>query len=197
MVEPAGDGFHAVAGGLGRHRGGQNNGDHNSKVKHNLAIMKDPNTTAAPGGLWTRHLLFLLLAWLLAAAWGSVAQTQWNLQALTGVGVPIPWVDRLRVTGLDLVFFAPVYGGILAAGWLPALAVAALLARWWPRGRTALFALAAGVGMVAAVRAVDAVAPMPVFIDATRHLPGLLSMAAGAVLAGLLYARRTARATRA
>jgi hypothetical protein len=47
--------------------------------------------------------------------------------------------------------------------------------------------------MVAAVRTVDAVAPMPVFIDATRHWPGLLAMAAGAVVAGLLYARRTAR----
>jgi hypothetical protein len=54
-------------------------------------------------------------------------------------------------------------------------------------------AVAAGVGMVAAVRAVDAVAPMPVFIDATRGLPGLLAMASGAVLAGLLYARFTAR----
>ena len=42
-------------------------------------------------------------------------------------------------------------------------------------------------------RGVDAVAPMPVFIDATRHLPGLLAMAAGAVLGGLLYARLTAR----
>ena len=34
---------------------------------------------------------------------------------------------------------------------------------------------------------------MPVFIDATRHLPGLLAMATGAVIAGLLYALLTAR----
>jgi hypothetical protein len=47
--------------------------------------------------------------------------------------------------------------------------------------------------MVAAVRVVDAAAPMPVFIDATRHLSGLLAMAVGAVLAGGLYARITAR----
>ena len=31
---------------------------------------------------WTTHLAPLLLAWLLASAWGSVVQTQWNLQAL-------------------------------------------------------------------------------------------------------------------
>jgi hypothetical protein len=47
--------------------------------------------------------------------------------------------------------------------------------------------------MVAAVRAIDALAPMPVFIDATRHLSGLLAMAAGAVIGGFVYARLTAR----
>ena len=155
--------------------------------------MKDPIAMNAPRLRWTRHLLPLLLAWLLAAAWGSVVQTQWNLQALIGLGVEIPLTERLLMTGQDLIGFAPVYGGILAAGWLPALAVAALLARWWPAGRAPLLAMAAGVGMVAAVRAVDAVAPMPVFIDATRHLPGLLAMACGALIGGLLYARLTNR----
>ena len=155
--------------------------------------MKDPIAMNAPRRRWTRHLLPLLLAWLLAAAWGSVVQTQWNLQALVGLGVEIPLTERLLMTGQDLMGFAPVYGGILAVGWLPALVVAALLARRWPAGRAPLLAMAAGVGMVAAVRAVDAVAPMPVFIDATRHLPGLLAMAVGAVMAGWLYARLTKR----
>ena len=35
-----------------------------------------------PEPRWTRHLAPLLLAWLLAAAWGSVVLTHWN-------GVPI------------------------------------------------------------------------------------------------------------
>lgn len=155
--------------------------------------MKDLNATNHPRRRWTAHLLPLLLALVLAAAWGSVVQTQWNLQALVGLGLDIPFTDRLRTTGQDLMGFAPAYAGILAAGWLPALAVAALIARWWPAGRTPLLALAAGVGMVAAIRTIDAVAPMPVLIDATRHLPGLLAMAAGAVLGGLLYARLTSR----
>ncbi len=155
--------------------------------------MRDPNTHERPRRRWTAHLLPLLLALVLAAAWGSVVQTQWNLQALVGLGLDIPFTDRLRTTGQDLMGFAPAYAGILAAGWLPALAVAALIARWWPAGRVPLLALAAGVGMVAAIRAIDAVAPMPVFIDATRHLPGLLAMAVGAVLGGLLYARLTSR----
>ena len=154
--------------------------------------MKEGNAINFAERRWTGHLAPLLLAWLLAAVWGSVVQTQWNLQALVGLGVEVPAAERARTTWQDLISFAPVYAGILAAGWLPALAAASCLARRWPSWRSPLLAAAAGVGMVAAVRCVDATAPMPVFIDATRHLPGLLAMAAGAVIAGLLYARRTA-----
>lgn len=150
-------------------------------------------TAQSPRRHWTRHLAALLLAWLLAAAWGSVVQTQFNLQALVGLGVPMPAALRAETTWRDLISFGPVYAGILAAGWLPALAAAAWLARRWPAWRSPLFAAAAGLGMIAAVRAVDAVAPMPVFIDATRSLVGLLTMAVGAVLAGWVGARLTRR----
>jgi hypothetical protein len=155
--------------------------------------MKDTLASQAQSPRWTRQLTALLLALLLAAAWGSVVQTQWNLQALVDVGVAVSGAERARMTWQDLIGFAPVYAGIVAAGWLPALPVAAWLARRQPAWRSALLMAAAGVGMVAAVRAVDLAAPMPVFIDATRHLPGLLAMAAGAVLGGWVYARLTAR----
>lgn len=155
--------------------------------------MKNLRRHDAPSARWTQRLPVLLLAWVLASAWGSVVQTQWNLRALVEVGVDIPAREWARVTWQDLWGFAPLYGGILAVGWLFALPVAAWLARRWPAGRTALLAAAAGVGMAVAVRTVDAVAPMPVFIDATRHLPGLLAMAVGAVIAGGLYARFTRR----
>lgn len=146
----------------------------------------------APKPHWSRRAGVLLGALVLAAMWGSVVQTLWNLQALVNVGVDIPFATWLRVIGQDLLGFAPLYGGIVAVGWLFALPVAHGLAFRWPAGRTALLASAAGVGMVAAIRSVDAVAPMPVFIDATRHLTGLLAMAAGAVMGGWIYARYTA-----
>lgn len=135
----------------------------------------------------------MLAGWLLAAAWGAVVQTQFNLQALMALGVPVPPGVRALTTLQDLAGFGPVYAGILAAGWLPALSLAAWLAWRWPTARAALFTAAAGAGMVAAVRAVDALAPMPVFIDATRGWPGLLSMAAGAALGGWLFARLSQR----
>lgn len=153
--------------------------------------MQHPTTVKPHHHRWTSHLVPLLLAWLLAATWGSVVQTQFNLQALVDLGVNVPVALRAKTTWQDLIAFGPVYAGILAAGWLPALTVAAWLARRWPQGRSALLTAAAGLGMMAAVRAVDAVAPMPAFIDATRDLPGLLAMAAGAVLAGWVYARLT------
>lgn len=146
---------------------------------------------------WHLQLLALVAGWLLAAAWGSVVQTQFNLQALVALDVPVPPGLRALTTLQDLARFAPVYAGILAAGWLPALGLSAWLARRWPAARTALFTTAAGVGMVAAVRAVDAFAPMPVFIDATRGWVGLLGMAAGAALGGWLYARLSEHRTRA
>lgn len=158
-----------------------------------MKIMSLSTARTTPEPRWTLHLTPLLLAWLLATVWGSLVQTHWNLQALADLGIDMPAAVRVQTSLQDLIGFAPVYAGILAAGWLPALTLAALLARRWPAWRSVLLAAAAGAGMVAAVRAVDAVAPMPVFIDATRHWPGLLAMAAGAVVAGLLYARLTAR----
>ncbi len=153
--------------------------------------MQHLTNTNPPRRHWTYHLAPLLLAWLLASAWGSAVQTQFNLQALVGLGVEVPAALRAETTWRDLIGFGPVYAGILAAGWMPALAAAAFLARRWPDWRSPLLTAATGLGMIAAVRAVDAVAPMPLFIDATRSLTGLLLMAAGAVLAGWVYARLT------
>ncbi len=153
--------------------------------------MRQRAASDSPRRPWSQHLLALLLAWVLAVAWGSLVQTQFNLQALSGLGVDVPAGVRAQTTWQDLLGFGPVYAGIVAAGWLPSLAAAAFLARRAPAWRAALLAAAAGIGLVAAVRAVDFVAPMPVFIDATRSLTGLLAMAAGAVVAGMGYATLT------
>ena len=141
-----------------------------------------------PHALSWRELAFAA-AWLLASAWGSVVQTQFNLAALTALAVEVPLPLRLLTSLQDLGSFGGIYAGIVLAAWLPAFAVATWLARRWPGRRVALFAAAAGVGLVVAIRAVDAFAPMPVFIDATRGMAGLLTIALGSVLAGALFGR--------
>jgi hypothetical protein len=142
---------------------------------------------------WKARAGLLLLAWLAAAAWGSVAQTHHNLQALAGLGVALPVALRLQTMAQDLAGFGPMYAAVLAAAWLPSLPVAAWLARRRPRWRVPLFAAAAGLGLLAALQAVNAVAPMPHLIDATRSPWGLGAMVMGAAFAGAAYGARSRR----
>lgn len=149
--------------------------------------MTTPIQATAP---WPQRLLAFVGALLIAAAWGSVVQTQFNLNALTAF-VDIPLRVRLLTTLHDLVGFGSLYALMLLVAWLPAFLVAMLIVRRWPAARTALYALAAGVAVVVAVRATDAAVPPPVLIDATRGVAGLLTMAAGCVVGGALFARWT------
>ncbi len=149
-------------------------------------------TTSQPGSgpSWKQRLAAFVGALLLAAVWGSLVQTQFHLQALTPF-VDIPLRVRLLTTLQDLAGFGPLYAVMLLVAWLPAFLVAMLLARRWVSVRTPLYALAAGVAVIVAIRATDAAVPPPVLIDATRSLAGLLAMTAGSVLGGALFARWT------
>lgn len=149
------------------------------------------NPLAPPS--WPRRIGACLLALLFAAAWGTLVQTQFNLAAIGALGVAAAPAVRAATSLQDLAGFGPAYAGILGMAWLPALALAAWLARRRPARRTALFALAAGLGTMVAIRVIDAVAPMPVLIDATRGWGGLLAMAAGSALGGGLLAHWTRR----
>jgi hypothetical protein len=140
---------------------------------------------------WPRRLALFAVAVALAAAWGSVVQTQFNLNALTALGVAVAPALRLQTTLQDLRGFGPAYAGIVLVAWLPAFAAAAWLARRQPAWRLTWFGLAAGVGLVVAIRSIDAVAPMPVLIDATRGTAGLLAMTLGSVLAGMAFGHWT------
>ena len=144
------------------------------------------HSTRAVG--WGRRIAALAAALLLAAVWGSVVQTQFNLQALVALDIDMPLQVRALTTLQDLVGFGPVYAGIVLAAWLPAFPVAALLVRWWPRTRVTVYALAACVAVIVAIRTIDAFAPMPVLIDATRGVGGLLVMAAGSLCGGAAFA---------
>jgi len=140
---------------------------------------------------WRDRALAFAAAAVLAVAWGSLVQTQFNLNALVALGVEMPLRLRLLTSLQDLLGFGPVYAGIVLAAWLPAFAVASWLARRNPAWRNALFTLAAGVALPIAIRVTDAGAPMPVLIDATRGLGGLLAMTIGSAAGGALFARWT------
>lgn len=137
---------------------------------------------------WKRLLLAAVIAVLIGAVLGSLVQTQVNLAALTGLGVMVTPGQRLAALGHDLLSFAPIYAGLLAVILLPALAITGGLLRvlrWpWPG---AWYALGGAVGLWAGLALVNAFAPMPTLIAATREVPGLLAMMATAGLAGWVF----------
>lgn len=134
-----------------------------------------------------RPLLAFAAALLLATAWGSLVQTQYNLAALQGLGQSINAATRWQTSLQDLLGFGPVYAAIVLAAWLPAFAAAFWLGRRKGAYRGCLLPLATSVSLIAAIRLIDAFAPMPVLIYATRTLDGLLAMAVGGLLGGLLF----------
>ena len=134
-----------------------------------------------------RPLLAFVAALLLATAWGSLVQTQYNLAALQGLGQSIDAATRWQTSLQDLLGFGPVYAAIVLAASLPAFAAALWLGRRKGAYRACLVPLATSISLIAASRLIDAFAPMPVLLHATRPLDGLLAMAVGGLVGGLLF----------
>ncbi len=140
---------------------------------------------------WTRRLLALLMAIVIAVVWGALVQTQFNIAALQSIGGDIPFALRLQMSARDLLGFSPIYSVIVTTALIIALPCAAWMALWWPGLRMALFALSGGVAIALAIRLVDAATPPPTLIAATRDLSGWLLMALGGSIGAICYARRT------
>lgn len=134
----------------------------------------------------------VLLAWLAASAVttlaASIVQTQFNLHALAGLGVPVPLGLRLQATLSDIAGFGPTFAGIALAGLAIALPVAALVASRAPAGRAAWMALAGAVAVLTAMllmRLNFELTP----VAAARSPAGLLTLCACGALGGLVAAR--------
>ncbi|SEA19667.1 PQQ-dependent sugar dehydrogenase [Alkalimonas amylolytica] len=139
---------------------------------------------------WRKLLLHFIWTCLLAVLLSTLAQTQFNLLALQQLGIAISFSERLTTSLHDLRHFAPVYAAIFSCSYLVSQSIAFWLRRWVAsRWQVALFALAAGIGLLCTLLLVNALAPMPTLIAASRSLPGLLSLLLMAALAGALFAR--------
>jgi hypothetical protein len=137
------------------------------------------------------NFLKLLLAWLaatsLAAAVGSIVQTQFNLAAISAIGAPVPFAVRLQTTLQDLAGFAPTYAAVVAVGLLVAFLVTGRLVRRWPQRRTSLYTLAGAAAIITAILLMNAALPIT-GIGATRSLAGLIALGAAGALGGRLFA---------
>ncbi|MEN3159728.1 PQQ-dependent sugar dehydrogenase [Alkalimonas sp. NCh-2] len=138
-------------------------------------------------------LLHFIWTLLLAVVLSTLAQTQLNLLALQQLGVVIPASERWATSWHDIRHFAPVYAALLSVSYGISQGVALglrrfIVLRWQP----ALFALAAGSGLWCTLLLVNAVAPMPTLIAASRSLMGMLVLLLIAALAGALFGRAVA-----
>lgn len=132
-----------------------------------------------------------VVAWfaavLVTAVAGSVIQTQFNLAMIRRLGAPVSLTDRLETTLHDLAGFTPTYALLVAAGFLIALPVSGLLARFWPAGRMVLHGLAGGTAIVGALLVMNALLPVTM-IGAARFPSGIATLALPGMLGGLLFA---------
>lgn len=125
---------------------------------------------------------------------GTVVQTQFNLMALQELGVQISPAVRWSTTLADLGGFAPLYGAMFGVSFLLSTLVTGGLLTLLGLGYRPLFhALGAAVGLWVTFTLVDALAPPPTLIAATRTASGLGAMLITAAIAGALFAWLTAR----
>ena len=137
-----------------------------------------------------------LLGWSAAvvttAVSGSLVQSQINLAAISALGHPISLGDRLGMTWFDLGSFGPVWGAIVAFGFLLAWPIAGLLARRWARWRSLLFPLAGFAAVVSALLVMDAMLPVTA-VAAARTLTGVILLGLCGALGGWVYLQVTAQ----
>lgn len=144
---------------------------------------------ADSGNRWKAAQAFIL-ALLTGSVLGSLVQTQFNLQALQALGVDIGVGTRLQTSAEDLAYFAPIYAVLFGTSFLCSQGLAALVVRrTGSTSRLWLYPLASALGLWLALTMVNALAPMPTLIAATRGTGGLLAMLATAAIAGWLFAR--------
>jgi hypothetical protein len=139
-----------------------------------------------------RRLLAFIAAVLTTAVLGAVASTQFVLAALAAVGAAIPLADRLSMTLQDVVGMLPLYGAVVAVGFVVAFPVAARVIRVLPQARLLGYALAGAVAVVASILVLAQLFGLTPIAGARSMLglavQGLAGAAGGAVFAR--WARR-------
>lgn len=142
---------------------------------------------------WLRRIGGYAAAVALATALACAFSTHFVLSALQGLGVAIGAGLWLATMGRDLLGMGPLYGAIIALGFLVALPVASLilwlLRRWGmaPRGLPSFgFAIAGAVAVPTALLAIQGLlGEMPV--AGARTPLGLAAQALAGAIGGLAY----------
>ncbi len=90
------------------------------------------------------YLLAIIVAYLLA----SITATQSVIARLGEMGIDVNFADRLGMTLQDIAGMAGMFLPMIAAGFLAAFLLTALLCRWLGRRPVALYILAGAVALI-------------------------------------------------
>ena len=134
-----------------------------------------------------RKLAAYLLAVVVAYTLASITATQSVIARLAEMGIDVNFADRLRMTLHDIAGMAGMFLPMIAAAFLAAFLMAALLCRWLGRRPIALYILAGAVALIAIHLTLNlAVGITPVAI--ARTMGGLLIQGLAGAVGAYLYA---------
>jgi hypothetical protein len=141
---------------------------------------------AGSGANMARMLFAFLAAVATTTVLGSFAHTQFVLAELLAMNVPVPFDVRLATSVSDLAGLAPIYGGIIAAGFLIALPAAGLVALLSPGLRWFVFFVAGATAMVVILLSLQG-AFGSVGVFGARGVYGHIAQAIAGGLGGLVF----------
>jgi len=134
-----------------------------------------------------RKLAAYLLATIVAYLLASITATQSVIARLAEMGVDLNFADRLRMTLQDIAGMAGMFLPMIAAGFLAAFMLTALLCRWLGRRPVALYILAGAVALISIHLTLNlAFVITPVAI--ARTTGGLLIQGIAGAVGAYLYA---------
>ena len=139
--------------------------------------------------MWVvRIVLAFILAVIVPTVLGAIAHTQFVLARLAGLGVDIPFGDRIATTLHDIVGMAPLFGAIVGAGFIVAFSAGALVFRLAGVQRTLIYAVAGAVSLAVTLLVMNALFEITAIAGARSTFGFLAQVAAGAV-GGLTFAK--------
>jgi hypothetical protein len=128
-----------------------------------------------------RWLLSYVMAVLSAFVLAAIFSTQMVLSEVQAMGVPVAIGTRIAATSHDLVGLAPLYGSIMAIGFLIAMPAAAGILRFVPRLYFLGYTLAGAVAVLCILLSLKALLGITVLAGSRGVLGFALQLVAGAV----------------
>lgn len=134
-----------------------------------------------------RIVLAFICAVIVATVLGAIFHTQFILARLVDMGIDIPFAERWSTTLHDIGGMAPLFGAVIALGFLVAFIAGALVYRWAGVQRNLVYAVAGAVAIAVALGLMGMVYEMTPIASARSWAGFIAQMVAGAS-GGLAFA---------